>query len=268
MLGRKSWNGIRSACGFFSARWTSSSRPRLWCNSIRDGASSRDFLPAFSSRRSVGPLRPRLVYITVSVRAKSKTRFPSSRQASGQLSLLDHPPKPAPGSAPVSSLVVGPLPEAARAAVRTILVDRPTVLGNLLCSLFDLSQQAPAADIADSKLLAGLASLLIKEWSAMDLSFEAPPKLRLVFPRQLTGPRPASRVKMRVGSKMVGQVCCLLQLERMGSAADVHTFSGSRAGSTTGKLKPHHRLHLSPEPVEDISLPHRRYSTRCDCLVT
>ena len=45
-------------------------------------------------------------------------------------------------------------------------------------------------------------------------------------------------------------------------------FSGSRVGSTTGKLKPHHRLHLSPEPVEDISLPHGGYSTRCDYLVT
>lgn len=35
------------------------------------------------------------------------------------------------GCASVSSLVVGPLPEAARAAVRTILVDRPTSSGTL-----------------------------------------------------------------------------------------------------------------------------------------
>ena len=47
--------------------------------------------------------------MTVSLRAKSKARCPYSQRRRGQLSLWDHPPKPASGSAPVFSLVVGPL---------------------------------------------------------------------------------------------------------------------------------------------------------------
>ena len=47
--------------------------------------------------------------MTVSLRAKSKARCPYSQRRRGELSLWDHPPRPASGSAPVFSLVVGPL---------------------------------------------------------------------------------------------------------------------------------------------------------------
>jgi hypothetical protein len=60
------------------------------------------------------------------------------------------------GPAPVSSLVIGPL-------LDLVLIEIPIGTGALFCSVFDLLQQAPAADVANSKLLAGPVDLFVKE---------------------------------------------------------------------------------------------------------